>query len=271
MPDNIDSTDEAAQATGQEVVTGGAAGETAPPIDSTATAAQGATGQAEQEQQTDWAKILETVSPDDLRRHPRIAGIAGELAQRREADIRRQIEQEQTERATQAERDRLKRLRTEDPVAYAQEMDAREELEESNQKLAKLKGETQQQFLGRIKAGFEVMPEWKEITQDDLAAIATALAGKGDDEVLGVFTGKVNEILAEKRAIRRFNDWKTKELAKEREAIRTEVSAQLLKGDTQPDLTKPRAHPDGFDPTRLPDDKYNEWYEANVLGRPRKR
>jgi hypothetical protein len=269
VPENIDSTAQAAQATGQESTQGGEAAQTTPPTDSGATAAQSAeTGQAEQ---ADWSKVLETVSPEDLRRHPRIAGIAGELAQRREAEIRQRIEQDQAEKAAQAERDRLKKLRREDPVAYAQEMDAREELEESNLKLAKLKGETQQQFLSRIRAGFEVMPEWKEITQDDLAAIATALAGKGDDEVLGVFTGKVNEILAEKRAIRRFNDWKTKELAKEREAIRTEVSAQLLKGDTQPDLTKPRAHPDGFDPTRLPDDKYNEWYEANVLGRPRKR
>jgi hypothetical protein len=266
MPEDVvnpSTTTETSTATpgGQEAVPAKPTGAVS---DSTA-AAGSAPVQAEG---SDWAKFVETVSSEELRRHPRIAGIAGELAQRREAEIRRQIEQEQAEKAAQAERERLRRLRRDDPVAYAEEMESRDELEAAQRNLHRLRGETQQQFLKRITDGLKSLPEWGEMSQDDLAALATALVGKSDDEVLAVFTSKANDLLADKRAMKRFNEWRQKELAKEREAIRTEEAAKLLKGDARPDMMRPKGYPSKFSPADIKDDKqFDEWYEREVLGR----
>lgn len=265
MPDEVNptSTTEAPPTTGAEE-TGGAATQTAPPSDSSPLAEGGAAAQAEG---ADYWKWLESVPAEELRKHPRVAGIAGELSQRQAEQLRRQIERENAERAAEAERQRLRELRRNDPVAYAQEMDARDELEEAHRKIQRLRGETQQQFLDRIAQGLGSLPEWRELSQDDFASIATALVGKQDDEVLSVFAARANDVLASKRAARLFAEWKAKELAREREALKQEVSAELLKQEPSPDLTPPRSRQPRFDPTKLPPDQFDKWYRENVLGK----
>ncbi len=213
--------------------------------------------------------ILDKIPPDELVRHPRVAGILGDRVQRKLVEQQQQIEARQVETAAAAERERLKRLRREDPVAYAEVMDTVEAQQEREREMAGLHAKTRDEFARNIGRAATSLPEWSELTADDLGEIASSLAGKSDEEALGVYTQAVIKKLASRMVAKQLQTEVDKRLTQEKKAWRTEWEADRLSGEPKPDLTKPRGRPSkGVDLASIEDDReFNKQYEKHVLGK----
>lgn len=65
----------------------------------------------------DWRAVLDGVDPEELLKHPKIAGRLGDLAEKRARALREQVRREVE---AEMEAQRLRKLRDEDPFAFAQ-------------------------------------------------------------------------------------------------------------------------------------------------------
>jgi membrane-associated HD superfamily phosphohydrolase len=104
------------------------------------------------------------------------------------------------------------------------------------------------------------LPEWAERTDEDVQKLAAALANKPPEEVIPAFNRFVVDFLADKREGKRRQKWQEGQLSKEREAIRQEEAARLLKGSTAPDTTKPKGEAT-FSPTTMSDAEFNDYWK----------
>ncbi len=205
-----------------------------------------------------WLTELDTVDREVLRRHPVIAGIAGQMF----ANYRREWEAGERAKAeaeaAEGERKRLRELRKTNWSAYDAEMDEREAKEAHESELQRHVGETRQQFAERIGRAYRNLPEWSEFSQEDREALAAAVANKSDDEAIEAFAVTAAALVADKRATKRLGEWTAKELAKERAAIRTEEAAKYLQGTDRPDMARPRGLPAKFNPAALSDEEFDK-------------
>lgn len=234
--------------------------------------------------QPDWRQVIEQAPKDEFVRHPRVAGTAGEIARRmfeqHKADFeaRQTAEQQRQQaeadrKAADGERERLRDLRRTDPLAYAQEMEDLE-AEQSRQQAESERQASEVKFQEQVRqdnarwfaAGLQRLPDWKEFGESDIQQLAKAVAGlQRDEDVLAAFSAEAIQILAEKRLVRERESFKTKELAKEREAIKKEVAAEFLTKGNAPDLARPQGTTLRQSPDHQDYQKYNDWYEKTVL------
>jgi hypothetical protein len=91
------------------------------------------------------------------------------------------------------------------------------------------------------------------------------LRGKSEDEVIPLFQRLVTDMVADRRARRFHEEWKEKELAKAREAIRQEEAAKLMQNSTAPDTVKPKGRPSGVDIRGMSDEEFDEYFKKHVL------
>lgn len=212
----------------------------------------------------DWSSMIDSADPEQLRRHPRIAGIVGDLLSKQKEADRKRWEDEAAEKARGEERSRLKQLRQSDPVGYAELMEAREAEQESREAMAKLHRETESQLGKLLGESFRELPEWAELTPEEFDSLARAVAEKPERGV-GAFAQAATRTVAGKIAAKMLADWKAKELGKEREAIRQEEAAKLLKREKSPDMTKPAGAPAKPSLAAIPDDaEFNRRYEEEL-------
>ncbi len=206
-----------------------------------------------------WLRELDTADREVLRRHPVIAGIAGSMFDQWKRSHEAELAQRSAAEAAEGERKRLRELRKTNWSAYDAEMDEREAREEHETELQRHVGETRQQFAERIGRAYRNLPEWSALTPEDFESLAAAVASKTtDDEALEAFAVKSAELVADKRTAKRLNEWTTRELAKEREAIRKEEAAKYLQGTERPDMARPKGLPAKFNPAALSDEEFDK-------------
>lgn len=190
-----------------------------------------------------WIKALDEADAKELRKHPKFAGILGsELERERRTWGERQAlaTAEQARKDAEAE---LERLAEDDPVAFAERFKVDRQQAKLKEELAGLKASARDELARNLGRAYQGVPEWVEFTEREFEELAKAVAGKSDDEVIGAWNAKALELVADKRAGKkfesRFQEWKDKELAKEREAIRQEEAAKLLANAPKPDVSRP--------------------------------
>lgn len=205
---------------------------------------------------------------DDFWKHPKVAGRIGDLVRRQTEQQKARWDAEQQEAASRAERERLKKLRQEDPYQYAQLMEAQEEAQEAESKLQKLRTETRGEFARAIGSAFKDLPEWAEVTPDEMKALADAVAGKGDDEAVPAFNLAAVRIVAAKIADKRVASEVEKRVSTEKDAWRAEWEAERLAGEQGPGLARARQTNYSDEPDHIKDPKaWNEWYDRTVKAR----
>jgi hypothetical protein len=210
-------------------------------------------------------QLLEKADPEELRRHPRVAGIVGRmLAQERTTwDQQQRTEQERTAREN-AERE-LEEMAKSRPLEFADRYLTDKGKQRVQEQLATMKATTARSIVEQVGRTFGT--EFN-LTGDELAEVTKALAGKTDDEVVPTFTKTVTRLAAEREAKKLFDQWREKELPKEREALRQEEAAKLLRKDRGPDMSRSRGGAQ-IRPHLLSDEDFDKWYDENVTNRRR--
>lgn len=218
----------------------------------------------------DWRTVIDTVDVSELRSHPRFQGVVGDAVDKAMRRWRADQEAEVSTRAAERARTEMLDLARKDPEAFAERYLSDVQREDTMRRLEGLRADTRAEFARMVGAAYREIPEWAEFTPEHHERLAKAVAGKPDDEVVAAFNRAalevVAEIRAEKRASERVEKFKASELAKEREAIRKEVAAELLKAEQKPDMSR-GGRPAAFDPTTLSDAEFDRWYETEGPGK----
>jgi hypothetical protein len=219
---------------------------------------------------SEWQKHLESANPEDLRRHPKVAGLVGDMVDKAMRRWRAEQDAEVSQRAAQQAEHHLLTLAKEDPEAFAERFLTDKQRETTLRQINRLREDTRAEFAHSIGRAYQDAPGWDEI---DHEALAKAIANKPDDEVIPAFhkeaMRQLLDLNASRKAKAEFETWKEKELAKEREAIRKEVAADLLKKGPRPDMTRGRNLPTARAAWMdlPPGPEFDAAYEREVLGR----
>ncbi len=216
-------------------------------------------------------RLLEKFGDDpDFRKEARsqrwIGGIAGEVAQQQ----RLQEQHEAAAKAVEAERVRLKELRTLDPLKFAEEIGERMDVEEERREKAGLREMTRREFASKIGAALQDLPEFKELTADDIKQIGTALQGVSDDDVVAVYTREAANCIAEKRAQKLYETRHKTEVAEERKAWGREQATKKVQERRSPSLREPsqgNAQDQGEPDFRANPAEWIAWDNANQKNR----
>lgn len=221
---------------------------------------------AAQEAEIDWElvqKAIDKASPEQIRQMRRFQGIVGSaIQQSRQAWEREQKDLTERQAKERAEQELLEMAQTR-PVDFAEKFISDKEAERVRGQLESLKADTAKQYMRQIGQAFG---QEFQLTGEEIEQISAALAGKSDEEVLPSFNVAAAKVVTQREAKKMFEEWRQKELPKERDALKQEIAAEMLQGDSAPKVTRSRA-PSVLKPQQLPDDKFDEWYEKNVLRR----
>lgn len=209
-----------------------------------------------------WSDLTNTIDPKDIRRQPRVAGIIGSELQRARMTWKQESDDESARAAAHAHEQSMIEMAKSDPDAFAEKY-----LSDFSQTYAQrqtdgIRGQTRKELASSIGKAYNDLPEWQELTDADHQALAQALMGITDDEVLPTFARHAIDLLAEHRAKKKLESWKQKELPKERDALRKEEAAKLLKSSEGPDLTPPKSQPGKIDVQAMTDEEFDKYWNS---------
>lgn len=217
----------------------------------------------------DWRKALDDAPADEVRKHPKFAGIVGGERQRWQADYER-TQQASAETAARAKaEEELRQLAEQNPVAFADKWLSSEQARQQQERLAALEANARQAIGTQIGAAMHAIPEWESAASDPevLARLAAAMQGKTGDDVLAAWNTTALGIVAERRANALFEQRVAERIKAERAAWETEAAAQGFRFSERPDLVRAGRHPNGADPEPdfLRDAKaWDAWYKRNT-------
>lgn len=238
--------------------------EATPPATETTAAAQGAVKPAD----TDLDALLAGADRERLRRNPVIAGIVGDLFERRWRERQEADATEKAERDAEADRQRKRDQAQYNPVAFAEQWLGEDEQNSLRDQLDNASRKTMHGLAqdSGVKFRKEFADEIAKFSADDWGRVSAKLAGKDDREAFIAFGPAITDVVAEKRAEAMHNQFRQQELAREREAIRQEVTAATLKGTRQPSLAQARGTTATDEPP-LNSPEWDRWYERKYLRR----
>jgi seryl-tRNA synthetase len=208
----------------------------------------------------DWQKVLDTVDPKELRRHPKIAGLVGsqlEAERRREQQEREAAAQAKARQELDAEFEKLaaeneETLQERYPSVYRHVQRLKTEREE---------GESLKKFAARVGQAYNNLPEWKEATADERQELAKALIGVPDEDVVAVANSHILKFVAGKQNERTYAERLRADLARERKAWETEAAARGFKASDAPDMARGQATPARVDVNALPKAEFDQRWE----------
>jgi len=200
-----------------------------------------------------------------INRHPGLAGVIGAEQQRAIAADRQRLQEHAAEQAQARALQELEALAKNDPVAFTERWLGETEKAKLRSNLDGLRGQTRSEYATRVGQAYRNIPEWAELNTDDVQRLHAAVVGKNDDEAIPAFAAAAAEIVAMKKAQKALQNWRTKELAKERETIRLEEAAKLMQGTPAPSTERPKSTPGG-NPAAMSDADFNKWWK-NRYGR----
>jgi hypothetical protein len=218
----------------------------------------------------DWRKALDEAPYDEIRKHPKFSGFVGTEKARwqQEYDVQQKAKTEAETR--QALEHELEELARQNPVAFADKWLGDTEAKKAQERLTGLETKARQDIAAQVGAALHTVEEWAGVIADPdaLAAFTMAPAGKPPEEVIPAVFGKAVDLVAERRARARFEKWKADELPKEREALKAEITAELLSQSDRPDLVRAAARARRGSWEDLdPGPEFDREYERNVLRR----
>ena len=239
-----------------------------------AEAAQG-TVVAPPEQQVDWRRSVETVSDEEFRRHPKVAGIVGSMVDQAVRNAKTQWERDaQSRMSAESEkrvREQMRARAKEDPYAFASEWlthdesnEARQALDEAQQRIrSEASTEQAHRFAFAIRNAMGAIPEWREMDARDFEDLARTV-GDGDDPEL-IFSrylpAAIDKVTA-RRLEKVYADRHAKDLEREVEAAIKEREANRRRREPRPDLRPAKTEPDQFDPNSMTDEEFTAWYSS---------
>lgn len=183
----------------------------------------------------DYNALLDSVPDDVLRKHSRFNGYAGRMAQQMAERERERISQEEYQRAERAKLEELEREAEENPFAFSQKWLKGRAEERAKIELAGLRKKTQEDLFAKIGQAYGALPEWQQLSDDEMARVSQAVVGVPEDELVARFNAAALDVVATRRAA-----------ARSREQIEAEVQARLqqmnadrLRSETAPDMSSP--------------------------------
>lgn len=215
-----------------------------------------------------WVRALDEADPKELRRHPRFAGVLGAEMDRLKRTWETDAQRQHQERASKDAEARLLELARTDPDAFAERYLTDHERSRIQSDMDALRKNARSEIAQMVGRAFQGVPEWVEFSEREYEEMAQALQGKSEDEVIAVWNAKALDLVAEKRATKRFDErfqkWRETELAKEREAIRQEEAQKLRTEVPSPDMSRPRRTASALHPLyqRLVDTPVGPEYDA---------
>lgn len=211
---------------------------------------------------------LAKATPEEILKHDRVRGILGSRLDVERQRIRQELSEEQDRRAReQAEADLLE-LAKANPFEFSQRYLTKAEQDRIKRETENLRTSTRAEFAKQLGRGYSALPEWSELTPAEQETLQNAVKGKSDDDALVAFNAAAVDVIADRRATKRQAEFREKDLAKEREAIRQEEAAKRLKASERPSMDKSGTEPSKGGWQDLPAGKdFNREYEKNVLGR----
>ena len=220
-----------------------------------------------------WSDLLSDVSVDDLRRHPRVSGLVGQMleARMRERDTeQKQIAETQARAKFEAE---LERQAREEPDEFANRWLKGREDEKRAAEIARERMTTRTAFAQEIGASLREVPGFSDLSREDQAEIYEVVIKTPEDKAIAVLSREIVNRTSTKRAKAlaevQIAEWKATELAKEREAMRLELAGAAVANGDAPDTQRGRTRgsfSDEPDFNREPA-KWNAWYERRHLRR----
>lgn len=119
---------------------------------------------------------------------------------------------------------------------------------------------TQKEFAEAIGKAMAEMPEYKDLSEEDFEAVASALAGKGEGEVLPTYARSMVERLVKRTTAKQVEAEVAKRLDAEKKAYRQEWEAERLAQERAPDMKGGGAR-GPVDPSKLTGKQFDDWYE----------
>lgn len=209
---------------------------------------------------------MNTAPVEEIIKHPRFGGILGQRVQEERERTRKEIETEQAKKAREDVEREMEELANYDPREFSQRWLSAREQERIKDQEKTLRDGIRKEFATQIGETFRTIAEWQELTPDEFSRLQQAVAGKDDDSAVGAFNIAALEIISDRKSTKRLEEWRAKDLAKEREAIRAEEAAKVLSKSQRPDLAR-GSQPGPFDPSKLSDKEFDDWYRKTALGR----
>lgn len=214
-----------------------------------------------------WTELIANVPVEDLRKHPHIAGIIGSEMQRAREQAQRDLEERtHREAAEKAEQDLLK-LAREDPEGFADRYVSDHERKKITQQVESARFDARQAIAKAVGASVTSLPEWAELTREEYQSLVESVQNKSEDEAIPAYNQTVLNILAERRANKRLAEWRERELAKEREAIRAELKAQSAAQRPAPSVRSGATSSGQVDIDSMSDKDFQVWYDRNIRRR----
>jgi hypothetical protein len=219
----------------------------------------------------DWRKALDEAPAEEIRRHPKFAGILGSekprwmeewtATKQAEADAKAKVEAEEA----------LRELARRNPVEFADRWLSSEEVRQQHDRLQGLETNARQDIGRAIGSAFQNIAEFRaamETDPDAIARLAAAIQGKTDPtEMLGAWSHTAADIVAEKRAQALFEQRITDRLKAERAAWETEAAGRGLVLTDRPGLTRGgRASSADPEPPNENSAEWLAWYRRNTRG-----
>jgi predicted metal-dependent phosphoesterase TrpH len=172
---------------------------------------------------------------DRLKKHRAIAGMAGNLAERRFAEMQQQRAREDEEAALVKAREELRKMAQEKPLEFADRFLTQQEAEEARARIQNVERGAAKKMMEQIGAAYHGLPEWVDLSDDEKGKLREAIANVPEDETLPRFNRAALDIVADRRAARLLSD----RLPQEREAWKKEWEAERLAAERGPDLRRP--------------------------------
>lgn len=218
----------------------------------------------------DWRKALDEAPADEVRRHPKFAGLVGSEKQRWQHEYEANKKAADEAAAAANLREQMRAKARAHPVEFADEWLGSEEAREQEERLQGLETKARQDLASQLGAALHGIDEWAGVIADPeaLSAFTLAPAGKPPGQELPAIFEKAADLIAEKRARARFEKWKADELPKEREALKAEITAELLAQSDRPDLVRAAARAKrGSWEDLPPGPEFDREYARHMLGR----
>lgn len=220
----------------------------------------------------DWLRALDHIPDDDLRRHPKVAGIAGSIAERQQRQWEAQQRADSEAKAAESARLALREKARLDPEAFAQDWLQDQERTDFLGELDTVRATERDKIVKAIGRGFAKVPEWSEMTADDFTRLSNAVSGVAEDEQLAAFNAEAAAIIGGKQAEKRIAARAAAEaekhaqsltvtLAQEREAIRAQILAEQAAGTPAPSLANGKRAARATDEPPFNSDAWDRWYE----------
>jgi len=206
-----------------------------------------------------------------LRKHDVVAGIAGEIGDRL-SQTRVAVQRQEAAAAAAASKEQeLMQEARDNPDAFAERFLVEQGAAIAQRDIASLRFTERKALADQIGRATADLPEWKELTPDDMAQLAQAVTGVPDNQVIAAYQRAVVDVVAKKRAQKQSEAVVGERVRAEREAWETERAATQVRTGPAPTLRRG----EGVASNEAPDSRtdpqaYNLWYEANVLRRPRR-